>query len=770
MKRYEIGIPKYFGPDSLNQTNRDPEVFRERENSENRNLDLSRFHKFYRKYIYPYDPDHYALRFALKSSGAILVSVLLLYHYPILPVWAGLAAWMVSQAKTGETRRFRMAILLSTGVTMALLVPLATGLTGTFWPAIIFILGIAFCAFYLNVLGPAYGKAGLFILVACAFASGKPGSWAQGLVRSEGLLIGTAIAFVAHFLIMPLRPTRILHTRLNIIVNDLCEFLTAVSRGYRNPTEETGRIITLKQRTLKSLEEFNRLPDLLQPAPWVSNSREAAVLAFGLDLNRLFRNIVTLWQVRLNGEGSAIFKEALPRLVAIMDNCTGWLKAALQALNQGEDRPDGESIISDLEAFYTYLKKLRENQINAPADWMPIFNAYLSLRSISLTLSRAGAADHLEERVFQSHLSRLNFRSIKTRIISNLHHSSSAFRLALQGAVAAGSGLAIIKLLPAIIDLRYGYWIVMFGIISLKPTLGSALKSGRYRIAGTVIGAGTAVLILMVIGTHLIPAIGILVIALFLMLYFIRLPYQILSLSLSTLTFCLLIGLLSGLSWRLGLDRIGNTVIALAIGLTCSLLIWPNRAGRQLILRLSRGLKAERTFFNSIFHDYRFGHGESHRSFHLRRYTEDTLKQIQSTYNEASAEPGKNAPAAESVFSIIKHLNLILDSLLGMEILAEIKTDPQIREKLDPLLIAFRRNVTRFFTSLSEELRGSGPIPELTELSQSYTDLRAALKKLRYQNRPLDTLLDFASILWHIDSLINELEEIRKPIKRLSPA
>lgn len=731
---------------------------------------MSRFHKLYRKYIYPCDPDHYALRFAIKSSGAILVSVLLLYRYPILPVWAGLAAWMVSQAKTGETRRFRMAILLSTGGIMALLVPIATGLTGSFWPAILFILGIAFCAFYVNVLGPAYGKAALFILVACAFASGKPGSWAQGLVRSEGILIGTAITFVVHFLIMPLRPTRILHTRLNIIVNDLCEFLAAVSRGYRNPAEETGIISTLKLRTLKSLEKFNRLPDLLQPAPWASNSREAAVLAFGLNLNRLFRNIVTLWQVRLNGEGSAIFKESLPRLITIMDNCTGWLKKDLQALNRGEDRPDGESIISDLDAFYLSLKELREKMINTPADWMPIFNAYLSLRSITLTLSRAGAADHLEERVFQSHLSRLNFRSIKTRIITNFHRGSSAFRLALQGAVTAGAGLAIIKLLPAIINLRYGYWIVMFGIISLKPTLGSALKSGRYRIAGTVIGAGTAVLILMAIGGHLVPAIGILVIALFLMLYFTRLPYQILSLSISTLTFCLLIGLLSGLSWRLGLARIENTVIAITIGLICSLVIWPNRAGRQLILRLSRGLKAERTFFNSIFHDYRIGQGESQRSFHLRRYTEDTLRQIQLTYDEASEEPGKNAPATESVYSIIKYLNLILDSLLGLEILSEVKTDPQIRQKIDPLLITFRRNITRLFTSLSEELQGSGMTHDLPKLSQSYNDLREALKKLKYRNRPLDTLLDFASILWHIDSLINELGEIRKSIKRLSPA
>jgi len=28
------GTPKYFGPDNINSTNRDPEVFRERENSE----------------------------------------------------------------------------------------------------------------------------------------------------------------------------------------------------------------------------------------------------------------------------------------------------------------------------------------------------------------------------------------------------------------------------------------------------------------------------------------------------------------------------------------------------------------------------------------------------------------------------------------------------------------------------------------------------------------------------------------------------------------
>lgn len=733
--------------------------------------ELSRFNKFYRKYIYPYDPDRYALRFAIKSSGAILVSVLLLSRVPILPVWAALGAWMVSQAKTGETHRFRMAILAITGGIIALLIPIATGLTHTFWPAIIFILAVAFSAFYANVLGPAYGKAGIYILIACAVAIGKPGDWAEGLVRSGGIIIGTIIAFISHFLILPLRPSRILHTRLDIIVDQLGEFLGAVSRGYRDPKRNAGKINSLKQRTLNSLEEFNRLPELLQPAPWTYDSREAAVLAFGLDLNRLFRQIITLWQVRLNGETSAVFKDSLDRLIIIMDHCTNLLKGTLQTLKEGKPRPEGGGIISELDEFDNYLKSLREkeadSQLSQAKDWLPLINAYLSLRTITLVLGEAGETTRLREELNPAYRPGLNLKSIRARITSNFNRRSTAFRLSLQGAATAGIGLAAVKILSPIINLQYGYWVIMFGIISLRPTLGSALKSGRYRIAGTVIGAGMAVIILLAIGSHPIPVVCILVLSLFLMLYLTRLPYQILSLSISTFTFCLLIGLLSGLDWRLGLDRIEDTFIAIAIGLVCSFLIWPNRAGRQLILSLSRGLKSERTFFNSILHDYLAGRGETKRSFHLRRYAEDTLNRIKATYDAAAEESGKNAAATQSIYSIIKYLELILDSLMGLEMIADFKTTSETRRLIDPALIIFRRDASKTFDSLARVLSDSTPIHVFPDLLSSYNTIQAVIRKLKLHQRGMDKLLDIAAIFWHIKALTDELEAIKQPFDHL---
>ena len=92
--------------------------------------------QFYRKYIYPYDPARTSLKQAIKTMGAILVSVLLLHGVPKMVIWAPLAAFFVSQAKTGESRQFRMKVLLGSGAVMALLAPFATVLSGTFWPAI----------------------------------------------------------------------------------------------------------------------------------------------------------------------------------------------------------------------------------------------------------------------------------------------------------------------------------------------------------------------------------------------------------------------------------------------------------------------------------------------------------------------------------------------------------------------------------------------------------------------------------------------------------
>lgn len=157
--------------------------------------------QLYRRYIYPYDPGRSALRQAIKTMAAIMVSVLLFYRVPGMVVWAALAAFAVSQAKTGESRRFRSRILLGAGGAMALLAPFATALSATSWPAILFILAIAFCAFYVNVLGPAFGRAGLFVLIVVAVALGKPGTWTTGLLRSGGIIAGTLVAFVAHFMI-----------------------------------------------------------------------------------------------------------------------------------------------------------------------------------------------------------------------------------------------------------------------------------------------------------------------------------------------------------------------------------------------------------------------------------------------------------------------------------------------------------------------------------------------------------------------------------------
>ncbi|WP_037804563.1 FUSC family protein, partial [Streptomyces resistomycificus] len=174
------------------------------------------------------------------------------------------------------------------------------------------------------------------------------------------------------------------------------------------------------------------------------------------------------------------------------------------------------------------------------------------------------------------------------RIVGNLTLRSVLFHNAVRIALALGAA----RLVAGTLDLTHGFWVLLAVLTLSRTTFGQTWAAMREAVAGNLVGAVAAGVLLIAVGQHT-DAYAVLL-APGMLLAFALGPLLGIAWAqgLFTLVVATAFSQIAPASWRLAEARILDVVTGSAIGLLCAMLAWPAGARRE-VRRTMAGLLRE---------------------------------------------------------------------------------------------------------------------------------------------------------------------------------
>ncbi len=723
------------------------------------------------KYLHSLDPAGLALRRTIKTMAAMAAGLAILYPLGRPAIWAAIAALFLSRVPPGLTlgqRRRAMLLLIAVAALLVLPTTLLGG--GVFKPALAAAL-LAFGAFLVAALGPAYGACSLWVLLLGVVALGNPGGWSEAFIRAGAVVLGGVLAFVSHYMLLPIRPRRMLRTALDLALEHLGRVFDLIGQGYESGQCNRDDLEEAKERALTSLHRFRRLPQFLELTPQKGKHPQNLILSLGLDLVRVYENLLALWQLRTSAQDSRLFARALPELDKLTKQARELFGHLTQGVKRRELQAEGAPLLQEIQDnLAAMLARRRQEGETAPAkDRMLVFNSLYALESLARDLGRAREQRRLAQLLYpRDKKPEPEAASLTEKLAGEFHWDSPHLRRALQGAAAAGAAMFLAKFF----GMHYGYWVVIFALLVLKPDQGSSLKMGKKRLLGSLLGAAGAIAFLLLLAGSEVLYAAVTGAGLFGTLYLMNFSRPLLSGIITTFTMVLLLSAFSHLGWELGLLRTGETVLAVAIGLAAALFLWPNRAGARLRGELARVLDDGSRFFTGIFQGFMAGGLDTARLGSERQGLQQNLAQARETLEASRAEPGGNPELARCFQELSLAEGRIFDLLLTLEAAASQSSPRGRQQAIKGELRAFAGQVEDSLGSLAQALTEQAAAPELPDLLESFRVIRGRLAVLKQEDAdlqpPLDDLLNLSAFLWGVRSLALELDIAREAVDGLA--
>ncbi|MBU4278034.1 MAG: FUSC family protein [Proteobacteria bacterium] len=715
-----------------------------------------RLKNFYQQHTKPHYPSLLVARRSLKIMVAMVLSLLILQPWPHLMTWGPLAAFLLCQVPPGLPLAARRKAMLVLTLFTALLMPLATlAADGVALPTLFVILA-TFAAFWGAALGPAYGACGLWALLLVVVALGKPAPLDEGLARAAAVALGGGLCWCFQFLVLPIRPRQIYSAALGLALENLDQLWTLLEEGYPQGKVDPKRLEELKSGALTALHRLRGIPQFLElPSEKVGGSTQA-VLALGLDLVRVYENLLALWQVRQLAADWPLFQTHQEQLLQGLAQSHGLLREVRQAQAGSNRRPDPTAVIDGLARQVAKLRgQAQENEDKrSVGDYVAVTNSLTALVSLARDLGRAEGQRRALELLQLPAQHRAAPSQFRTRLRQELRLDSPILRSSLQASVAAGVGMVLIKTL----NLHNGYWVVLFALLVVKPDLGSTLAMGKRRVIGTVLGAAAAIFFLLEVASsgpiYNLTALAGAYATLFLMSF----PHPVLTGGVSCFTMLLLSSAMSPLGWELGFWRMGEVALAVAIGLGAASFIWPNRASRRMRQEAAQVLEQLAAFLDQATKEYLAGDMNPDSLGPARQKLQAALDQLRASYQAAGLEPGRNPALARRFGEVIEHEAHLFDQMLALEAAAGRSRPQGVQTRLEPQLSALSGRIQAAMLAMGESLAKSKRPRHLPDLVQAHAAVSQRMGQVGAQIHGQPGRLTLSSFLWELRQMEREVE------------
>ncbi|MFP4471264.1 MAG: FUSC family protein, partial [Bacteroidales bacterium] len=397
-----------------------------------------------------------------------------------------------------------------------------------------------------------------------------------------------------------------------------------------------------------------------------------------------------------------------------------------------------------------------------------VFNAMKALQALLRAeagreeVSDADATGGLEKDRFSAgEIFRTFFQGLRDSV-SALGFGHTAFRLGVRSSLIIGATMAY----SVFVEPEFGYWLVLFAVLLIRPNLGISIKAGRDRLIGTIAGSLTAFGFLMLVPAGHPLFLAALLVSLFLMIWFTNLDrfvYMVVA-----LTF-MIVGLFTmvypggdSLAWM----RIAYTAAIVLLVIFVSFLLWPERARNNFAGALAHVLQVQKGYFGRIMAGIMLK-DEKRVLRNGKADVEQSLLKLDEVIDAV-----KNEVLQQRVINhgleIRNLLYRLLNTLHALDISSRTCSFGDHFQELNSDLQEFAEKVTGAFNALIQALNTRARPQEYPELNEEFLRLRDHFRSIRAQHsEPEDEIRRFwnnSTFIWNLKPLIQELEAIRNEI------
>ena len=534
---------------------------------------------------------HKGVRVALVATVAFLFNLHVLGETQAALFGALGPIGLLSTADFGGPARVRLRAYLVTLALGLVVVAIGTLLSEQTIAASAAMLVIAFLASFGAVAGRnAAGGATaviLFYVVACAI----PVPADELVNRLIGLLIAGGLSVAAGLLLWPDHPGRDFRARLGEAALALAEVTRRLSA--HEPPDDASR--EARDRLAAARLYVGAVID--RPAGTAAADAAQVVLGRALDrIDALLGRLGAAQEV----DGDAELEGAATTLLATVADSLAGCGAALTGSGpppaaapvlaaREAHRHAAISALTGVLARGTDGERFRALTEHAFARREL---ATATLVAVAHARVAVGADAHLDHAALPAQVAAMSRRRRwLLRIRNNLTLDSVLLRNSLRLALA----LAAARLLVGVLDLSHGFWVIFATLGTLRSSVVHTGTSALLAVAGTLLGFAVAAALLALTGDGELALTLLLPVGAFLAVYG---GGAGLAFGQAGFTFFVLVlfNLLQASGWQLGLVRVENVAIGVAVGLVIGIAAWPRGAEGQLGRAIARVLETGGAF------------------------------------------------------------------------------------------------------------------------------------------------------------------------------
>lgn len=364
-------------------------------------------------------------------------------------------------------------------------------------------------------------------------------------------------------------------------------------------------------------------------------------------------------------------------------------------------------------------------------ELMPVMNTLKALQTVITDIMRDQETSYAAVHEF----------SAKAKLESFFVKTTEAFRLfgwhqpAAKFALRAAIIIGLVKAYTLYFHADFGYWLVLFSVLLIRPNLGISIKVGRERLAGTIAGGIIAFgFILLILAPNTVFYVA-LMISTFLMIWFTNLDRMVPMITALTFMIVSLFWLISPNGDELVWLRMIYTAIMVVVVIAGSFLLWPSRARSSLAASLVAVLEAEQKYFNVILARANFENQQAIAD--LKQHIRDKLLQLDKNMEAARYEVLQQHAVGHAI-NIRRYLLRLLNTLQALEVI--------VRDNLSGCLSPLLNDELKLFATAADE---------------AFDTLKVALHQQF-------VVVDYPSLQYHFDTLLSRFREIN-PASEIIP-
>jgi uncharacterized membrane protein YccC len=509
---------------------------------------------------------------ALRCTAGVAIPLFigLIFQQPSISAFGAVGAASVGFGSFQGAYRSRATVMIYAAVGMALSIFVGSlaGLSDLF--SILTAALIAFLAGMFVALGPAATFVGLQCVVAVLVASGFPAEPRGAALRAVIVLGGGLVQTLLVVIVWPLQRFSAERTAIAAVYRSLAHYASGIHAADTAAPEP---------HTLAGTAS-----PLADPQPF---ARASDVLVFQALFDEAERIRASL--AALATRQRQLLEEHPTCVNALAEWSARLLLEIASALEGGrEPREEGP--------LWTTLAACAE-QLSHAGLVESLLGQFRAAWRTAGVLTGSAAQPTTRARVTPLRR-RPPVRDAFTTLRANLTLRSTAFRHALRVGLAVGMATSIYRLL----HLPRGYWIPMTAVLVLKPEFHDTFARGVARIAGTIIGAAVATLIVDVFSPG--PAALTLLVLVFVWgcYAFFQMNYAIFTICLTGYIVFLL--MLSGVAEMTAATTRGLYTLEGGVLAICIYAIWPTWAAASVRTALATMLDTHSAYVESLLNGF----------------------------------------------------------------------------------------------------------------------------------------------------------------------